>query len=166
MIERLRGRHRRVVALLCVALPIGFVAGLLVRPEFPVQAADPALRLPTGAAGAENGWRYFELEAGGELALRVVGEDGGTLLEIQPEADPQRPDVLVYWSAAVPEESSALPAGAALLGALSGAELRRLPLPAGTSGDEGTLYLYSLGRQEIVGRVFLEEKHADPEGEG
>ena len=47
MIRRLRVRHRRTFGVLAVLLPLGFVASLAVRPEFPVSATAPSELLAT-----------------------------------------------------------------------------------------------------------------------
>ena len=120
VIRRLRIRHRRTFGVLAVLLPIGFVAAIAARPEFPASATSPR-----------------------ELYQRADGQ-----LFIQPGLFVDAPDVLVYLVPGEFSGDS-LPADALLLGSLASAE-SRFKVPADFEEGGHTLVYYSLGHGEIV----------------
>ena len=78
----------------------------------------------------------------------------GVGLEIEPLAAPRRPDVLVYWSSDS-QVSDQLPEKSYLVGRLEGARKQRFPLPPESNRRPGSMYLYSLGHQELVDAAAL-----------
>ena len=168
MIRRLRTRHRWTAIVLWLLLPAAYGVGLVVRPEDPVGQVSAAVRPELGGLSYEDGWRFVQLENGSELAMRSIESAQGfvTHVELQPETDLKRPDVLVYWSREAAIGAAGLPGDAVLLGSLAGTERRRYPLPSGVAWGEGALVLYSLGHQELLSVTFLAAKIADPPAEG
>ena len=120
MIRKLRRRHRATFTVLCVLLPVGFVAALAARPEFPVGQVTADSEVAASYAPLPT----MPLEAPDVLVYLVGGE--------------------------FPGESSgdALPDGARLLGVY--APKVRLPLPEGLESGVHTLIYFSLGHAEIV----------------
>ena len=152
MIRPLRSRHRAIIAVLAVVVPLVFVLGLLARQPIPaVNETTTAVR-PTLPAGlvevsvSDDAWaglpvRTTWLEDGGVPPRRAVK------LELLEELG--RPDLLVYWSEG-PAPGDALPGDALLLGAIADGQARAWTLP-GAAGGDGRLILYSLARHEVVG---------------
>jgi hypothetical protein len=82
-------------------------------------------------------------------------EDGPPALMIRDSNAIGHPDVLLYWTAdrKIEPESSGLPAGAKLVGALGKGGSYTYPLPPESVATDGTLVAYSLARQSVVGAV-------------
>ena len=160
MIRPLRTRHRVMVTVLAVTLPVLFVAGLLVRkPPAEMEAIPEALQ-PSSAT-------YSTLlsetpDLWGELAivtrLHADGDPASRLaVELHPEAYIKTPDVLVYWHTEATAED-VVPDGAYLLGALAGAQARRFALPDTALATDGHLILYSLAHQQTIATARLSSK--------
>lgn len=132
MIAPLRARHRRVTTALAVTVPILYVLALGSR--LPGEQPAETINAPTGAVGLSG-------EAAGS-----AWRDGSQLWFL-PDGDPALPDVLLYWSPAVPGAEE-LPTGSHLLGSLDGDALRALALPPQPGGH---LVAYSLGHARVVG---------------
>jgi hypothetical protein len=160
VIAPLRRRHRRAIAALAVVFPPLFALALLARPEPAALEALPAALLAEPAA-AYPLWERSDLWAALAIRTRLLAVQAGGLpaaVELAPERDPMRPDVLVYWAGE--EEARAagerrLPAGAFLLGRLAGARARRFALPTAAATGPGRLYLYSLGHQALLDVAVL-----------
>ncbi|MFN0244768.1 MAG: hypothetical protein ACKVWV_17925 [Planctomycetota bacterium] len=161
MIRSLRARHRLWTVALALALPVGVTAALVLRPKLPL-----ALEIPfSGAERATIGpiVARDDLFESSRIRARLWSEPGepanGSLphrvLELTPEHDFARPDVLVYWSPAAPE-SDAPATGSILLGSLDGTQARRMKLPENARNARGWLCIYSLVEPEIVASAVLE----------
>ncbi len=153
MIRPLRERHRRVVSLLALILPVGYLVLLTHRapaePDALPFAADLSGRVPSGPA--------FELLAEPRLEGRLLGTRGeGTpdALQITPSGDPGIPDLLAYWSP-VAGDGHELPPGATFIGALSGSREQVFPMPAPGIIQGGHVILFSPARGEIIAGVPL-----------
>jgi hypothetical protein len=122
MIAPLRRTHRRTFALLAVALPLVFAAGLAAR-------RPPPAGSPLALEGATS--------RNGAFVLRVSSD-----LHIRAEPRALHPDPLLYWSETAPADE--LPAGAQLLGPLTARARYRLPTAS------GYVILYSGGHGRVV----------------
>jgi hypothetical protein len=146
MIRPLRVRHRWMTTTLAVALPLGFAAAMVARePHVTAGVASPGA-VPDGPPLGET--YATDLGPFGELPLEArFGRRGGALtLELTPTEPLRRPELVVYWSPAAPEEiADELPQSAVFLG-VQGDEARRFPLPSGAA----SLLLFDLGRGELV----------------
>ena len=161
MIRPLRTRHRVMVTVLAVTLPILFVAGLLARkPPAEMEALPKAIQpfseaYPTLLAEAPNLW--------GELAIITRLHADATpashlAVELHPEVYLKAPDVLVYWHlGALPAEDT-IPDEAYLLGALAGTRTRHFALPDTALHTDGHLILYSLGHQQTIATARLSSR--------
>jgi hypothetical protein len=151
MIRPLRRRHRTMIAALAVLVPAGLAAALAVRPRPPMVPQLP------GAGPAIDCVRLDRRDLWGELPVRIrVGSSrggGGTLIEVRLAGPLRRPDVLLYWSVALPAAGEPLPADSRLLGAIEGGRSTRF-LPEEALGG-GALVLYSLGHGEVAGAARL-----------
>lgn len=152
MIRQLRDGHRRVVTLLLLGLPLGYLAIVSARGPAREHAApilpDQGGRVPQGPSFpllAEPGIGAFLLARPG------AGPDA---LLIVPDGDPAIPDLLAYWSPTA-GDGRELPPDAMLIGALRGGRRQVLPLPAPEMMRGGYLILYSLVRGEILAAVHL-----------
>ena len=161
MIRPLRTRHRVMVTVLAVTLPILFVAGLLARkPPAEMETIPEALRpfsetSPTLLAETPDLWGELaivtRLHADADSASRLA-------VELHPETYLKAPDVLVYWHTDAPPADGVIPDGAYLLGSLSGAQARRFALPDTALTTDGHLILFSLAHQQTVATARLSSK--------
>ena len=147
----LRRRHRRVVMTLAVLVPVLYLSAIQARRDVPttnaiVETVSRVGRLDGTAREVETDWD------GASMQVRLWSD--GAILELLPEADPARPDVLVYWTEA--GEGAETPSdGAYLLGTLAGAEPRRFVLPDVALSTGGRLLLWSLAHSELVASAAL-----------
>lgn len=150
MIRPLRSRHRRMIAVLALVLPVLLVWGLLARqpvPENAPAAAGPLLPPDFAEVSRSD-------DAWGGLAVRTIWLRDGSVpprraVTLELREDLRRPDLLVYWS----EDAgggNVLPDDATLLGPIADRQTRAWVLPAETAGG-GRLILYSLAKHEVVG---------------
>jgi hypothetical protein len=153
VIAPLRRAHRIATAALALCVPPAFALAIASRPALPPAGSIPAALSSEPEAGSlvlerDDLWA--------PLAIRTrlfAGGDGSRAVELAPLADPERPDVLVYWSADT--ASDRLPDGARWLGRLAGASPRRFALPAAARAQPGRLHLYSLGHAQWLGSAAL-----------
>ena len=161
MIRPLRRRHRVMVTVLAVTLPILFVAGLLARqPQARVETIPEAV-----ASSSETHPRLLAEEPNlwGELAIITrlhadAAPASGLAVELHPEAYLKAPDVLVYWHVGTMPAENIIPDGAYLLGALAGTQAWRFALPDTALHADGHLILYSLGHQQTIATARLSSK--------
>jgi len=160
MIRRLRRRHRRLILGLVLVLPAGFAWSVASRR--PVAAAHElptALAEPAPAGGRVLAVRDILL---GPVILktRLLADSASRrlTLELTPATDPREPDPLVYWSpeAPEPESGAGIPPEAVLLGSLVGTRTRSFSLPAEAAARDGSLLLYSLGHQSVLGAATMQ----------
>ena len=153
MIRALRVRHRAVATILALALPLGLALALGARRDAPKlerlpsgEPSDPSPSTPIKQRTLRVG--EFDLD------VRTWPDDrlAAFVLELTPRVDPQRPDVLVYWSESAPQQG--LDASCVHLGALAGTQPRRFALPPQAIG--GYLSLYSLAHRELLGSAEFE----------
>lgn len=165
MVISRRQIHLYSFVILAIVLPLCFIAGLVWRPTFaPVDASADALFQRAGFAPSftwenQEVWRKPNLLKQDQIQLRaekVLTKAGGDpFLNLQPQTDLQRPDVLVYWQQGdTPPE--ALSETSILLGALSGASNRQFSIPTAMQGQTGHLLLFSQGTQEIISAFPLD----------
>ena len=161
MIRPLRTRHRVMVTVLAVTLPILFVAGLLARkPPAEMEALPEAIPFfsetyPRLLDEAPNLW--------GELAILTRLHADATpashlAVELHPEAYLKAPDVLVYWHVGALSAEDIIPDGAYLLGGLAGTRAQHFALPDTALHTDGHLILYSLGHQQMIATASLSSK--------
>jgi hypothetical protein len=150
MTRPLRQRHRRIIAVIGVLLPIAFAAGIAARKPVPSLAS-----LPSGLAASrekftatiwERHHLFMKLPVRIQL-LREARETGQHAISFTAPKDFARPDLIVYWIAAGFAIDDSLPDDARLLGSFGATAL---PLPNAISNVEGVLVLYSLADNEIL----------------
>jgi len=151
VIRRLRDGHRRVLTLLALLVPAGYLAILAHRPPPGVDAATilPDLEGRTAVGGG------FTLLAAPGIEARLLAAPGAAepdAILVIPAGDPAIPDLLAYWSPTAGDGRD-LPPDAMLIGALRGARQQVLPLPDPGMMQGGYLILYSLVRGEILAAV-------------
>jgi hypothetical protein len=144
MIQPYRARHRRGFLVLAVLLPTVLIAGLHYRHRAP-QSATPEPTNFSILRETDGYWQSQKIQ----VSLLRTSDEAGTWLQLMPAHWPAAPDVLVYWSARLPE-LNALPADARLLGPLDPATRYRLPEAAG-----GHIVLYSLPLHRILDSTSL-----------
>jgi len=158
MIAAHRRRHRLIFVLLAPAILLVLVAALFERRASVAVDALPAV-LFTHAGKIGEGivlWTREDLFAG--FPARVVAYQGREI-ELKPLRPQAAPDLLLYWSPAMGSASVAaarLPEDVHLLGRIGGTGIHRFALPPLELGIEpGSLWLYSLGHQEVIARAPL-----------
>lgn len=152
MIRPLRQRHRIIISVIAVLLPIVFMAGIAARKtipdmEIPAAIAQPQPDFPRLVFEKDGFWPALE------VTVRVFADSippANLAVELQPQNYIKMPDILIYWSASQPASSEQLPETAYLVGTLSGLGKRRFLLPSSAIESDGTLILYSLARQEMI----------------
>ena len=160
MIRPLRTRHRVMVSILAVALPLLFAAGLLVRrPPAVMETLPEALRPvaethPVLLAEESALWGGLaittRLYADGTPASRLA-------VALRPDGALKAPDVLVYWHTTM-FSGDAVPDGAYVLGTLGGTHTQHFALPDTALHADGHLMLYSLGHQRTIATAQLASK--------
>jgi hypothetical protein len=151
MIRSLRQRHRQVVAVLGVMLPIAFAAGLAARKPAPKMASWPNGFSAKTIPFQNQEWRRTDLFTKSPVQVRLLRQhpdSGAFAIAFTTSADFLKPDLLVYWAAGTPAISDAVPNDSVLLGQFS--TNADLPLPANTTATSGVLILYSLGDHAVV----------------
>jgi len=152
MIRALRRRHRTIVSLLAVALPLLGVAGLVARRPIPAQEPLPEalgpseIETPAGAPRSRLSW------PGGALTLVRLS---ATELVLEPQVEIAGAELLVYWTVDAPAPGGNLPAESWLLGRVDGARACRLTLPSRAQESAGSLVLYDLAHQTVVATTEL-----------
>lgn len=155
--RRLRAAHRRLVVLVLAVIPLLAALAVVLRPSAaaPTEAERASERRfqnePRGEilAQLETPFRYQPVQ----LHLRGEGTRVSQL-ELVVAEDLELPAVALYWTAEPPQPvgSTEMPPGAVYLGPVYGpAELRYRP----PNGDQGTLWLYSLGHGKTLGLHVL-----------
>jgi len=148
MILPLRQRHRRVVFVLAVLVPIAFAVGVTVRKPIPYRKAT---QLATDLRDSQSEvWNRSDVFQRIPVSVRLLRGPMGSSYSIEflPERNFARPDLLVYWVAGAPAIADKLPDDARLLGVFNASLPLQLPNDAPSAG--GVLVLYSLADNEIV----------------
>jgi hypothetical protein len=151
MIRPLRQRHRRMVAVLGVLLPVAFAAGIAARKPAPTIATLPAGLAMTPQHFEAVEWERADLFTKTPITVRLLREKGGaghSAVAFSAPKDFVKPDLIVYWLAGSPNITDTVPDNARLLGAFNSSV--ELPLPPDATSGSGVLVLYSLADQEVV----------------
>lgn len=150
MIQPLRAAHRLVFFACLLILPALFLGGLFARHKWPLASPANPVQLQNGEVLLSE-----KVEKVGNLQFNVrllgsSGNPGERAVQISSKTPLVAPDVLVYWSEQpVP---SALPAAAQLLGPYRPHARYLLPVD---SRETGSIMLYSLGQQKLLGAFSL-----------
>ena len=147
MILPLRRRHRRMLAVIGVALPCVFILGIAARAPVPLRAAPPlASDLRNSQTEVWNRSDVFSNVPIGVRLLRGPMSSFHTIVFL-PGRGFGKPDLLVYWVAGTQNPADSLPDNARLLGPFPASKDYQLPQ---TEHTEGAVVLYSLADHEIV----------------
>lgn len=158
MIQHLRQRHRNLIVILAVILPVSFLAGLATRSSAPQRQDIPPFLINELPAFPRVLFENGNLWGGHNILTRVCADDmppQRLIVELQPQDELVKPDILVYWHEPATDSGNQLPENAYLLGALTGKQLRRFALPEAARMVEGKLVLFSLAHQQIVATALL-----------
>jgi hypothetical protein len=151
VIAPLRRRHRRLFAVLALALPIGYVGALLSRPQMPRDALRET-DLPDVVLWSDaDALRPLEVTV--SMRRPPTPPDGSQpepVVALEPRTAPLVPDLLLYWTAAPASIGAALPDGAFLLGAFGGDRGVAFRPCAAQSSTAGRAVLYSLAHQRVT----------------
>jgi len=151
MIRPLRQRHRRMVIVLGVFLPVAFAIGIAARKPVPDMTSLPKELVTSRQKFAATEWERADLFTKTPIQVRLLRESAGAghfAVEFSAAKDFVKPDLIVYWVAGSPNTTDTLPDSARLLGAFNSSVALSLPSDAATGG--GVLILYSLADQEVV----------------
>ena len=158
MIMPLRKRHRFMITLLAIVLPIAFITGLTGRQAPAVMEIPPVDLQASAAVFSQIVYEKNDLWPGHTITTRLCA-DGmpptRLTVELQPREDFKIPDLLVYWHEGEMVEGDRIPAGAFLLGNLAGRQARQMILPEGALQYDGRLVLFSLAHQKIFASAAL-----------
>ena len=161
MIRPLRQRHRRMVIVLGVFLPVAFAVGIAARKPVPGMTSLPKELVASRQKFAATEWERADLFTKTRIQVRLLRESAGAghfAVEFSAAKDFVKPDLIVYWVAGSPNTTDTLPDSARLLGAFNSSVALSLPPDAASGG--GALILYSLADQEVVevSKPFLSQK--------
>jgi len=151
MIRPLRQRHRRMVIVLGVFLPVAFAVGIVARKPVPGMTSMPKELVASPQSFAVTEWERADLFTKTPIQVRLLRERAGAghfAVEFSAPKDFVKPDLIVYWVAGSPSITDTLPANARLLGAFNSS--LALSLSSDVASGTGVLILYSLANQEIV----------------
>jgi len=151
MIRPLRQRHRRMLIVLGVFLPVAFAIGIAARKPVPDMTSLPKELVTSRQKFAATEWERADLFTKAPIQVRLLRESAGAghfAVEFSAAKDFVKPDLIVYWVAGSPNTVDQLPDNARLLGVFSPSA--PLPLPQPAASMTGALVLYSLADQEIV----------------
>ena len=151
MIRPLRQRHRWMITIIGVLLPIAFAAGIAARRPAPTVATLPTALATTQRHFEAVEWERADLFTKTPIQVRLLRESAGAghfAVEFSAARDFVKPDLIVYWVAGNPNITNTLPENARLLGVFNSSVALLLPLDA--ASGSGELALFSLADQEIV----------------
>ncbi|MEO1123748.1 MAG: hypothetical protein AAFX95_06670 [Cyanobacteria bacterium J06639_16] len=160
MILEERRVHFYAFSGLAVVLPIVFITGLVLRPNYDAVSNEATTDLfaqagfATGDAGEAIASDTLSLKGITLTAESTRSSEGAVILTLQPQRDPEVADLLVYWMAGEGEPET-IDADVVLLGQLAGTARRQFELPAGIQGQAGQLVFYSQGQQQVIGTAPL-----------
>lgn len=149
MILPLRQRHRRMLIVIGVLLPIAFVLGIAARRAMPHVATLPPELSSWSQTFTATDYDRNDLFTTSPVRVQLWREQdtGRFAVGFVAAKDFLKPDLIVYWIAGHRNDTDKLPPEATLLGAFSAGPLL-LPVEATTA--DGSLILFSLADQEIV----------------
>ena len=151
MIRPLRQRHRRMVIVLGVFLPVAFAVGIAARKSVPGMTSIPKELVASPQSFAVTEWERADLFTKTPIQVRLLREraDAAHLaVEFSAAKDFVKPDLIVYWVAVGTRITNTIPDHAFLLGSFNSSTALPLPLEAGSAS--GVLVLYSLADHVIV----------------
>ena len=150
MIQPLRTTHRKAFAVLAIALPAVFWAGLRAREVRPGQSSAMGT-IPSGLYLLRQSDRLWGKHI---IQSRFYGDSAnGDEVEVflLPQEEMNDPDLLLYWTGDL--RPAADISRWKLLGTFGAGRLFSLPLDAKRGGH---LALYSLAHQEVVDSALVE----------
>lgn len=142
MIRPLRARHRRMIVVLALVVPMLLVAALAVRRPAPTSPDRIDSSVPPLPA----------LEV--ELA-RGESDAPGLAVRLRTSLFDERPDILPYWSPVRPVDDGSWTARSHLLGSGGKRFDEFLLLPEAAQERDGWLVLYSVAHREVVAEQQL-----------
>ena len=151
MIRPLRQRHRRMVIVLGVFLPIPFLIGIAARKSVPGMTSLPQELVASPQKFAVTEWERADLFTKSPIQVRLLRENAGAghfAVEFSAAKDFVKPDLIVYWVAVGTRITDTIPDHAFLVGSFNSSAALPLPLEAGSAS--GVLVLYSLADHVIV----------------
>jgi len=151
MIRPLRQRHRRMISVLGVFLPVALAVGIAARKPMPTVASLPAQLSGPPQQFTALKWERDDLFTKTPMRVRLLREvpkGGRSGIQFSVGKEFAKPDLLVYWVAAGTKVTDTIPDNAFLLGAPYSSAA--LPLPAEANAASGVLVLYSLADHEII----------------
>src|SRR5277367_5008874 len=119
MIRPLRQRHRRMVIVLGVFLPVAFAVGIAARKPAPTVNELPAVLAVTPQKFAATVWNRVSLFAKTPVEVHLLREEnnsGRFAVGFSAAKNFVKPDLIVYWTAGNPDITDTLPDNAVLLG--------------------------------------------------
>ena len=140
MIRSLRRRHGAILLGLAAVVPLLAVVALLARPTLPIGPAP--IPAPT-----TDEWTALLSE--GRVRALIESDGGREWLHLKRNPALIAPDVLVYWTSAIPRQRGGPGDDAVLLGPLGDAGTHTYDLPLRET--PGVVLLYSLGHATVVG---------------
>ena len=151
MIRRLRQRHRRMVIVLGVLLPVAFAIGIAARKSVPDMTSLPKELVTSRQKFAATEWERADLFTKTPIQVRLLRESAGSghfAVEFSAAKDFVKPDLIVYWVTGNSNIDHVLPDNGLLLGGFN--PYTPLPLVEHIGPPSVRLVLYSLADQEIV----------------
>src|SRR6266550_8190286 len=112
MIRPLRQRHRRMVIMLGVFLPVAFAVGIAARKPVPGMTSMPKELVASPQQFAVTEWERTDLFAKTPIQVRLLRESAGAgqyVVEFTAAKDFVKPDLIVYWVAGSRTISNTLP---------------------------------------------------------
>ncbi len=151
MIRPLRQRHRRMLIVLGVFLPVAFAIGIAARKPVPDMTSLPKELVTSRQKFAATEWERADLFTKAPIQVRLLRESAGAghfAVEFSAAKDFVKPDLIVYWVTGSQTITEKLPENARLLGTFNASVA--LSLSPDAAQGSGVLVLYSLADQEIV----------------
>ena len=135
MIRPLRQRHRRMVIVLGVVLPIAFTVGIAARKPVPGMTSLPKELAASPQTLAVTEWERADIFTKMPIQVRLLRESAGAghfAVEFSAAKDFVKPDLIVYWVTGSQNITDTLPENARLLAAFSpSSPLPLVGLPTG-----------------------------------
>ena len=144
MIQPLRTAHCRTFLALAFILPAILVVGLRARPPH-VRPAFRVTDLPAGAYMVRESGGLWRKHAMQSMFYSMPERPQDIYVALRPTQEFNEPDLLLYWTASVPQ-GSALPWMAHLVGEYTAGKAFLLPMNEKRSGY---LVLFSLAHQMV-----------------
>src|SRR5437016_2663245 len=122
MIRPLRQRHRRMIIMLGIFLPIAFAFGIAARKPVARMTSLPEELVASPQNFAATEWERADLFTKTPIQVRLLRERRGAVrfaVEFSAAKDFVKPDLIVYWVSGNPILADKLPDNARLLGAFN-----------------------------------------------